>query len=66
MTVKETIHEWIESMPEDSPKLVELLEQARLNLAVEEARRSVREGRTIPIDEVIARREEKCRVRHSG
>jgi hypothetical protein len=66
MSVKETIHEWIDSIPDNSPGLAELYEQARLDLAIEQARKSVREGRTTPIDEVIARFEEKCRLRHSA
>lgn len=66
MSVKETIHQWIDSFPEDHPYLRELSEQARLSLAIGEAEADVASGRTTPIEEVIARFEEKCRLRHSA
>ena len=66
MSVKETIHQWIDSFPEDHPYLCELSEQARLSLAIGEAEADVAAGRTTPIEEVIARFEEKCRLRHSA
>ena len=66
MSVKETVLQWVEKMPDDSPGLLDLYEQARLDLAIAEARISVAEGRTMPIEEVIARFEEKCRLRHSA
>jgi hypothetical protein len=66
MSMKETIHRWVESLPEDSPRSQELYEEAHLALAIEQAEQSVRNGRTTPIEEVIARFEEKCRVRHSA
>lgn len=66
MSVKETIHQWIEMIPDDSPGLRELYEQAQLDLAMGKALEDVRAGRTTPIEEVIASFEEKCRVRHSA
>lgn len=66
MSVKETVLQWVEKMPDDSPGLLDLYEQARLDQAIAEARISVAEGRTMPIEEVIARFEEKCRLRHSA
>ena len=66
MSMKETIHQWVDQIPDDSPGLSELYEQARLELAIDEARKSIAEGRAIPIEEVIARFEEKCRLRHSA
>jgi hypothetical protein len=66
MSMKETIHRWVDGFPEDSAGLRELYEQARLDLAIEEAEKSIAEGRGIPIEEVIARFEEKCRLRRSA
>ena len=66
MSVKETIHQWVESFPDDSPGLRELFEQAQLDLAIDQARKSIAEGRGLPIEEVIARFEEKCRLKHSA
>ena len=66
MSMKETIHQWIDRLPDDSPGLRELFEQAQLDLAIDQARKSIAEGRGIPIEEVIARFEEKCRLKHSA
>ena len=66
MSVKETIHLWVDSIPDDSPGLMELYEEARLDLAIDEARKSIAEGRSMPVEEVIARFEEKCRLRRSA
>lgn len=66
MSVKETIHQWVDRIPDDSLGLRELYEEARLDLAIAEAKKSLAEGRGIPIEEVIARFEEKCRLRHSA
>ena len=66
MSMKETIHQWVDSIPDDSSGLLELFEQAQLDLAIDQARKSIAEGRGIPIEEVIARFEEKCRLKHSA
>lgn len=66
MSVKETIHQWVDSIPDDSPGLMELYEEARLDLAIDEAKKTIAEGRGIPVEEVIARFEEKCRKRLSA
>jgi hypothetical protein len=66
MTVKETIHQWVESFPEDHPGLRELYEQARLELGIMEAEKSLAEHGGIPIAEVRERFEEKCRQRLSA
>ncbi|HZJ14084.1 MAG TPA: hypothetical protein VFD27_03495 [Chthoniobacteraceae bacterium] len=66
MSVKETIHKWIDTMPEDSPGLRALYEEARLDLGIDEAKESLREHGGIPIEEVRARFEERCRKRASA
>ena len=66
MSVKETIHQWVDSIPDDSPGLIELYEEARLDLAISEAKKSLREKGGIPIEEVRARFEERCRKRLSA
>ena len=38
MSVKETIHQWVDAIPDDSPGLRELYEEARLDLAIAEAK----------------------------
>ena len=35
--MKQTIHQWIEALPEDTPELLALYERARLNRALMEA-----------------------------
>jgi len=59
MSVKETIHQWIDSLPDDSPGLRELHEEARLDLALVEAKKSIAEGRTFSLEEVEAMLAEK-------
>ena len=66
MSVKETIHKWINTMPEDSPGLRELYEEARLDLGIDEAKKSLGEHGGIPTDKVRARFEERCRKRASA
>ncbi len=66
MSVKETIHKWIDSIPDDSPGLRELYEEARLDLALDEAEADVAAGRVFTIDEVRERFEERCRQRRSA
>lgn len=66
MSVKETIHQWVDLIPEESSQLRDLFEQARLEMAIHEARQSVAAGRTVPIEEVMAAYEEKCRLRNSA
>ena len=66
MSVKETIHRWVESFPDDSPGLAELYEEARLDLAIDEAEKSLAEGRGVTLEEVRNRFEERCRKRLSA
>lgn len=66
MSVKETIHKWVDAIPDDSPGLLELYQEARLDLAIGEAKKSLREKGGIPIEEVQARLEERCRQRASA
>ena len=66
MSPKETIHQWVDLIPEGSSQLRDLYEQARLEMAIHEARKSVVEGRTVPIEEFMAQYEEKCRLRNSA
>jgi hypothetical protein len=40
MTVKQTIHPWVEALPDDTPELLALYERARLNRGVMEAMQS--------------------------
>ena len=64
--MKDTIHQWVDSFPDDHPALRGLYEQARLDIAIGEAEADVAAGRTKPIEQVIAEFEEKCRLRHSA
>jgi hypothetical protein len=66
MSMKETIHQWVDSFPEDHPGLQALYEEARLDLAIGEAEKSLAEGRGIPIEEVRRRFEERCQKRLSA
>ena len=61
MSVKETVHKWIDEMPDDAPRLLDLYEQARLSEAIEEGMADVRAGRVYSIEEVRQRREERRR-----
>ena len=65
MSVKETIHQWIDSIPEDNPGLRDLYEQARLSLAIAEAMEDVRAGRVLTCAEMDRRMEEKWAKRRS-
>lgn len=64
--MKETIHQWIDSFPDDSPGLRELYEEARLDLAIGEAEKSIAEGRTFTLEEIKQRMEEKWAKRRSA
>ena len=66
MSVKETIHQWVDTLEDNSPGLLELYEEARLDLAIDEAKEDVRAGRVYSIEEVRQRFEERCRLRHSA
>lgn len=66
MSVKETIHKWVDSFPDDNPGLSELYEQARLDLAIGEARQSIREGRSYTLEQVEQMMEEKWAKQHSA
>lgn len=65
MSVKETLHRWIDSLPDDSPGLNELYEQARLDLAIKEGMDDVRAGRVLTFEEMDRRMEEKWARRRS-
>ena len=66
MSVKETIHQWIDRLPDDSPGLRELYEEARLDQAITAARQSIAEGRTYTLEQVEAMLEEKWAKQHSA
>ena len=66
MSVKETIHQWVDSIPDDSPGLRELYEEARLDLAIDEAKKSIAEGRSFTLEEVEAMMEEKWAKKRSA
>ena len=66
MSVKETIHQWVESFPEDSPGLRELYEEARLSLAISAAEKSIAEGRSYTLEQVEAMMEEKWAKQRSA
>lgn len=66
MSVKETIHQWVESIPDDAPGLRELYEEARLGLAIAEAEKSIAEGRVFTLEEMKQRMEEKWAKRRSA
>jgi hypothetical protein len=59
MTLKEQIHELVDVMPDDSPVLLELREQLRLNQALVEAMEDVRAGRVYEADEFMAKVEQR-------
>jgi hypothetical protein len=65
MSVKETIHKWIDEMPDDAPELIDFYERMRLNRAIEEAQQSVREGRILTFEEADRRMKEKWAKRAS-
>ena len=64
--MKETIHQWVDSIPDDSPGLLELFEQAQLDLAINQARKSIAEGRYFTLEEVKQKMEEKWAKRRSA
>ena len=66
MSVKETIHQWVDSIPDDAPGLLELYEQARLDLAIGQARKSMAEGRYFTLEEVKQKMEEKWAKQRSA
>ncbi len=66
MSVKETIHEWIDEMPDDAPELLDFYERARLSRAIDEAMEDVRAGGVSTPEEVLERYEERCRLRRSA
>lgn len=65
MSVKETIHQWIDEMPDNSPTLLDFYERMRLNRAIEEARCDAAEGRTLTWEEADRRMQEKWAKRDS-
>jgi hypothetical protein len=66
MSVKETVLQWIEKMPDDSAELRDLYERLRLEIGIEEARQSIREGRSFTLEQVEQMTEEKWAKRHSA
>ncbi|HYR59400.1 MAG TPA: hypothetical protein VEO95_12255 [Chthoniobacteraceae bacterium] len=66
MSVKETIHKWVDSFPDDSPGLRELYEEARLDLAIDEAKKSLAEGRYYTLEQVKEMMDEKWARRRSA
>jgi|GEM_PF-2422304 len=65
MSVKETVRQWIDKMPDDSPNLLDLYEQARLEQAIAEAKEDVRQGRVLTWEEADRRMKEKWAKRDS-
>jgi hypothetical protein len=59
MSMKEAIHHWIESFPDDHPGLRELYEQARLDMAISAAEKSIAEGRSFTLEAMKQKLEEK-------
>ena len=66
MSVKETIHKWVDSIPDDSPGLLDLYEQAQLSAAIEEGMADVRAGRMVTFDEIDRRMKAKWAKRDSA
>jgi methionine synthase II (cobalamin-independent) len=66
MSVKETIHQWIDELTDDSPELLDLYERVRLSRAIEEGMEDVRAGRVSTPEEVRQRHEQRCRLRRSA
>ena len=64
--MKETIHQWVDSFPDDHPGLRELHEEARLSLAIDEAEKDLAEGRVYTLEEVKKMTEEKWAKRRSA
>ena len=66
MTVKQTIHQWVETLPDDTPERLALYERARLNRALMEAMRSVERGDVLTADEIRSRFDSQCRAESSA
>ena len=66
MSVKETIHQLIDELPDDAPELLDFYERLRLSRAIDEARQSIREGRYYTLEEVERMTEEKWEKSHSA
>ena len=66
MSVKEAVHQLIEEMPEDAPELLDFYERLRLRRAIDEARRSIREGRYYTLEDVERMTEERWETSHSA
>ena len=66
MTVKQTIHQWVEALPDDTPELLALYERARLNRGLMEAMQSVERGDVLTADEIRARFESQCQAERSA
>lgn len=65
MSVKETIHQWVEDLADDSKTLQELYEQARIECAIGEAMEDVQTGRFVTFEEMDRRMEQKWAKRLS-
>ena len=66
MSVKETIHQWVEGLSEDGSMLHDLYEKARLDEAIREAKQAIAEGRVLTWEEADRRMQEKWAKRDSG
>jgi hypothetical protein len=66
MSMKETIHQWVDSFPDDHPGLRELYEQARLDIAIGEAEEDIAAGRVYTLEEMKQKMEEKWAKRRSA
>jgi hypothetical protein len=66
MSVKETVHQWVESLSEDSALLLDLYEQARLDRGITEAKQAVHDGRVLSWEEADRRMQDKWAKRDSG
>jgi hypothetical protein len=66
MTVKQTIHQWVEALPDNTPELLALYERARLNRGLMEAMQSVERGDVLTADEIRARFESRCQAEPSA
>ena len=66
MSVKETIHKWVDEMPDDAPELLDFYERAKLSQAIEEGMEDVRAGRMVTFDEIDRRMKAKWAKRDSA
>ena len=66
MSVKETIHQWVDRLSEDGTMLHELYEKARLDEAISEAKQAIVDGRVLTWEEADRRMQEKWAKRDSG